>query len=415
MRALLISTLLAAATTAPAAAQQLRQPKGHPDHGLPVADAAWLPYHADRAHVLNRIWRRLYLVRCVPKDVATALPREHGDEREYFVGGWYFGKRAGRPEDERLFGGDGRQLPVEGFDAARSAELSKWLGEVDGDVAKQLRARPRAAVWFQHDLLRLSRRLLDTEQNPELLAPLWRCALRVALPRDVLQSDALRTFALADVAAALPDFDPAQSVEVARRSSRLFDAQWVQLWSTIHVQFPGRSPDETLAWITAEERAEPLPLHGIAVLQQGIVAVDERGESCATSLAIEARVQRLQNRDPLSFDNDTTTRDGVDFAMWSLARRTVRDLKSDAKVPFAALRSIDMNGQELFRDYGTRKHTTYAAQCALCHRRTHGPDEELAGFSALRTTSKPRRAEPGERQRLAEVEMQRFVDELRAR
>ena len=29
------------ATTVPAAAQQLRQPAGHADHGLPIADADW--------------------------------------------------------------------------------------------------------------------------------------------------------------------------------------------------------------------------------------------------------------------------------------------------------------------------------------------------------------------------------------
>ena len=82
-------------------------------------------------------------------------------------------------------------------------------------------------------------------------------------------------------------------------------------------------------------------------------------------------------------------------------------------VPFSAFREIDMESQELFRDYGTRKHTTYAAQCTLCHRRSNTPDEAIAGFSALRVSAKPRIAQPGERRRLAEGEVLRFLDKLR--
>ena len=73
-----------------------------------------------------------------------------------------------------------------------------------------------------------------------------------------------------------------------------------------------------------------------------------------------------------------------------------------------------MESQELFRDYGSRKHTTYAAQCTLCHRRSNTPDVSIAGFSALRLSSQPHRAEPGERRTLAETQMQRFVTTLRA-
>lgn len=419
-RRLLAATLLLAAS--PAQDTQhvrdatLRHGRDHADHGLPIEGAQWRAHHGDPDHLLNRIWRRLYLTRCVPTEVAAALPAEHGDEHAFFVQGWYFGKRPGEAADERLFGGDGRQMPVEGYTQAEAEELTALLAAVDGDVVEELHRRKRTAVWFQHDLFRLMRRLLDTKQNPELLLPLRECAQRVALPREVLQSRLVRTFDAADVADAVDGFSLADSVEVARRSSRLFDAEWVQLWSTIHLQMPQHTPAETAAWLTAGTERPPVPMHTTALLLQGIVAVDDQGRPCATDLVIEARLQQLQNRDPLAADNPTTTRDGVTFRMWSLERSYVYFTDDSlTAVPFEAAREIDMQSQELFRDYGTRKHTTYAAQCSLCHRRTHGPDEALAGFSALRTGSQPHRAEPGERRRLAETEMLRFLDKLPSR
>lgn len=407
----LVALLLAAAAAAQA---PLRRPPDHPDHGLPDPTAVWLPYAAEPDHVLNRIWRQLYLVHCVPAEVAAALPREHAEDEAFFVKGWYFQKRAGTDADARWFGGDGRQLPVEGFDAGGSAALCAALADVDGDVAAELRRRPRAAVWFQHDLLRLARRLADTKQNPELLAPLWRCARRVALPAEVLQSDALRTVTVADVAAALPGFEPARAVEVERRSSQLFDAEHVQLWSSVFVQFPDRTRDAVAEWLGAGKEREPVPIGALAVLVQGIVAADDRGEPRATDLVVEVRSQRLANRAPLSAANATTTHDGVDLAMWSLPRGAVRDLDArTTAVPFAAFRAIDMQSQELFRDYGTSKHTTYAAQCALCHRRLYASDEPLAGFSALRTSSDPRPVtDAGERRRRAERELAKFLAAL---
>lgn len=408
----LATLLLAAATVAQQA--PLRRPPDHPDHGLPDPAAVWLPYDAEADHVLNRIWRQLYLVRAVPAEVAAALPREHGDAEAFYVKGWYFGKRAGADDDARWFGGDGRQLPVEAFDADGSASLRAALADVDGDVVAALRRRPRAAVWFQHDLLRLARRLVDTKQNPELLLPLWQCARRVALPAAVLQSAAVRTVTIADVAAALPGFEPARAAEIERRSSQLFDAEHVQLWSSVYVQFPDRTRDAVGKWLGAGTGREPVPIGALAVLVQGIVAVDDRGEPRATDLVIEVRTQRLANREPLAAANATTTHDGVDFAMWSLPRSAVRDLDARAAaVPFAAFRAIDMQSQELFRDYGTSKHTTYAAQCALCHRRLYASDEPIAGFSALRASSDPRPVtDPGERRRRAEAELARFLAAL---
>lgn len=418
MPALLIRAplLLTLAATICAQAPDKRLPSDHDDFGLPQRNASWLPYAAEQDHVCNRIFRQLYLTECIPTFVAAALPREYADAKKFFAAGWYFKKRNGEARDRRWFGGDGRQLPAEGLPQPAATELKNWLQQVDGDVTKELRSRPRAAVWFQHDLLRFARRLIDVKQNLDLVQPLLACAHRVALPRQVLLSPSVRTTDFEEVASKITGFDPRRCIEVARDSSRLFDAEYVQLWSTIHLVIPELQQEAAAAWLTAGEQRTPLAMRTVALLMQGIVAVDDRGRPCATDLVIEARTQRLSNRDPLAFDNPTTTRDGVDFAMWSLARETVRDTDSSVhNVPFTSFRSIDMESQELFRDYGSRKHSTYAAQCTLCHRRSNTPDEAIAGFSALRTSSNPAPAKPGARRRLAEGEMLRFLDKLRAK
>lgn len=399
-----------------AAQQDLRYGKDHRDFGLPKRDAAWLPYSADPEHCCNRIWRAIYLIECVPSEIGLALPTEHDEPAEFFVPGWYFKKRKGKDGDKRLFGGDGRQVPVEGFDPAREEQLIAALQELDGAIAAELKSRPRAAVWMQHDLLRLARRLLSTRQNKALLRPLLACARRIALPRATLLSAAVRTTDVDEIARNIPGFRRQDAIEVQRRSTRLFDAEFVQLWSSIYLATPNVKPEATASWLTADERRGPLPMHTMALLIQGIVAVDNEGVPCATDLVIEARTQRLTNRSPLAFDNRTTTRDGIDFAMWSLPRRAIRDLDAETKsVPFATFRGIDMASQELFRDYGALKHTTYAAQCTLCHRRSNAPDEPLAGFSAVRISSNPRPAQPGERKHQAEREMLRFLDKLRGK
>ncbi len=391
-----------------------RLPADHADRGLPAPGAVWAPYHSDPGHVCNRIFRALYLVRAVPAEVAAALPREHGDAAEFFVPGWYFGKRAGGPGDERWFGGDGRQLPREAFAAEESAALRADLAAVDGEVALALRAEPALAVWFQHDLLRMARRLLDTKANSELLAPLRAAAARVALPAAALADPALGTFRLADLQAARPDLDVDRLVELERRSTRLFDAEFVQLWSSVFVVMPKAASLGLDAWLAPRDpkRAPAaVPVGTCAVLVQGIVALDDEGRGRATDLVIDVRLQVLRNRDPLAAANATTTRDGVDFAMWSLEREALR-LRA-GRAAFADFRAIDMEDQELFRDYGTRKHTTHAAQCALCHRRTNGPEEELAGFAVLRPHVAPRPVgDAGERRRKAEAEFAKFVAAL---
>jgi hypothetical protein len=71
--------------------------------------------------------------------------------------------------------------------------------------------------------------------------------------------------------------------------------------------------------------------------------------------------------------------------------------------------------QDLFRDYGTLKHTTYRAQCSLCHRNSDTPEPELGGFPVLRHHAGAAFALTGtERLRLAEQQVARLLADLPA-
>ncbi|MGE3171483.1 MAG: hypothetical protein AB7O97_02580 [Planctomycetota bacterium] len=421
--ALVVSVFWSSVSTALVAqgdAGQRWRPADHPDRGLPDPAAVWTPYDPDPRHPLNRVFRTLWLATAIPAEVGAALPREHGDAAEFFAAGWYFGKRKGSGGDARRFGGDGRQLPRESFTDDERAALIEDLASIDGEVAAALRARPRLAVWFQSDLLRTARRLQDTEANPELLAPLLAAARRIALPAAVLRGEGLATFALADLAAVAPGFVGDRLVELDRRSTRLFDARFSGMWSSVYVAWPQDAADDLARWMAAAtgspKALPPVPVGLGAVLVQGLVAMDDAGVARATDVVVDVRLQTLANREPLGAANGTTTRDGVDFRVFWLERQALREcLDRASPVDLRAFRAWHDDDQVLFRDYGTSKHTTIAAQCALCHRRTHTPDEPLAGFLVLRPSATPRPVAAADaRRRLAEQEFGRFLDDLRA-
>jgi hypothetical protein len=80
------------------------------------------------------------------------------------------------------------------------------------------------------------------------------------------------------------------------------------------------------------------------------------------------------------------------------------------------LKEIPRDDEALFRDYGTLKHTTLAAQCAVCHRLHEVSDAHLGGFITLGPSAKPRPAATREeRLRLAEREVLQFLVKLRKR
>ncbi len=145
-----------------------------------------------------------------------------------------------------------------------------------------------------------------------------------------------------------------------------------------------------------------------SVLVQGVVAVDDRGLPHATPLAFDVRVKWLANRDPMSAQNRTTSRDGIQIRAYELRRESLRQGAQDR-----LFRLLHDDDQALFRDYGTLKHTTLGAQCTLCHRLHGVSDAYLGGFITLGPSAQPRLAKTGsERLRLAEREVSQFLATL---
>jgi hypothetical protein len=152
-----------------------------------------------------------------------------------------------------------------------------------------------------------------------------------------------------------------------------------------------------------------VPIGFRAVLVQGVVAMAQDGTPRATPVVVDVRTQVLQNRDPLAADNATFTRDGLDFGIWQLTREGLR--RGDLAQTF---RRVLPDDQDLFRDYGTSKHTTYRGQCALCHRVSDSPEPQLAGFPVLRPHVRAALATLGtERLRLAEEQAGKLFARLR--
>ena len=400
---------------APIAAQQ-RWIQDGPDRGLPAPEAKWRPYGPHANDPANRVFALVWLVDLVPAEVAAALPREvegnHGAKQP----GWrHFGKRSGEARDRRLFGGDALQLPRESFSAAESKELLAALDALHGDELARLRATPSLAAWLQSDLLRLARRLLDTNTNHELLAPLRDAAHRLALPRATLRNKALATFALTDLVAADSELKADRLVEIDRRSTRLFDAERSLLWSRVWLRWPdGVEPDAT-ATLAAIAQGRPLsvPAGARAVLAQGIVALADDGTPCATDLAIDVRLQQFVGDADPAAAKASTTQDGVDFRVFWLERETLRT--KQGSLSLADFRALHDEDQVLFRDYGSLKHTTVAAQCTLCHRTSGTPEPELAGFPVLRKGAAAAVANsPTSRMELAEQQFLKFLSALDA-
>jgi hypothetical protein len=397
-----------------------RYPIGHLDQGLPHPDFVVTPYHEDPNHVLNRVFRASFLVTTFPAEVGLALPREHRDPVEFFQKPWYFAVRPGILADQKLFGGDARLLSREGFTSAEAMVFAKTLTEVDGEMIRTLKSRPELAVLFQHDLLRVAERLMDTGRNPELLKPITATIKRVALtPDQLLQLPSTHELGLkfgsidfnlpSNLLRVEPPVD-GPYVELLRQSTSLFNALHSLAWSRVFVAWP-TSLKGLIDFLSSRSKGARMevPMGTTSVLVQGIVAVDDQGHPRATSLVFDLRVKWLANHDPMSLENRTTTRDGIQIRAYELRRMSLRQNAHDHL--FRALHDDD---QALFRDYGALKHTTLAAQCTVCHRLHEVSDAHLGGFIILGPSARPRPAVTGlERLLLAEREVLQFLAKLR--
>jgi hypothetical protein len=404
----------------PAGAADERYPVGHPDQGLPQPGFVLTAYHEDPNHVLNRIFRTSFLVTTAPAEVGLVLPREHRDPAEFFRKPWYFAVRPGTSADQKLFGGDTRLLSRDAFTSGEAKAFAEALAEMDDEVVRTLKSRPELAVMFQHDLLRVAERLMETGRNPELLKPILAAVRRVALSYKQLtqlpsiyelglKSKSIESELPLDLLRVEPPME-GRYIEVLRQSTNLFDASHTLAWSRVFIAWP-TSPKGLMGFLSAQSKGakSEVPLGTTSVLVQGVVAMDDEGRPCATPLVFDLRIKWLANRDPMSLENWTTTRDGIQIRGYELRRMSLRKNANDHL--FRALHDDD---QALFRDYGVPKHTTLAAQCAVCHRLHEVSDENLGGFITLSPSAKPRPAVTGlERLRLAEREVQQFLVKLR--
>jgi hypothetical protein len=370
--------------------------------------------------VLNRIFRASFLVTTAPAEVGLALPREHRDPAEFFKKPWYFAIRPGTPADQKLFGGDSRFLSRDGFTSTEAMALAMALSEVDREVVQTLKSRPELAILFQHDLLRVAERLMETGRNPELLKPILAAVRRVALSSNQL-AQLPSTYELGlkfgsldlNLPSNLLRVEPpveGRYVEFLRQSTSLFDASHTLAWSRVFVAWP-TSPKGLTDFLSADLKKARLnvPVGTTSVLVQGIVAIDDQGRPYATPLVFDVRVKWLANRDPMSVENRTTTRDGIQIKAYELRRMSLR--KNANNHLFRALHDDD---QACFRDYGALKHTTLAAQCTVCHRLHEVSDAHLGGFITLSPSAKPSPATTGlERLHLAEREVRQFLRKLR--
>ena len=391
------------------------------DRGLPNEPTAFRPYHADTDHPCNQVFRLLWLRRQQPSEVASTLPSEGPAA---IAPGWVHGKRRGEPRDTKWFGGDGRLLPLEELGADKAALLAA-LARVDASVREELLSRHDLAVLFQHDLLRAAERVLDIGTELDLVPALRDLAMAVALDAGVISklgNPWRRTLAQpenAALAARMPkDLEmggkDASLREVTRKSTRLFDAEKSLLWSRVFLAHPDGN-DALAAMLPPADgpakgaQGPTVPIGFRAVLVQGIVAIDSKGTPRSTPLVFDVRTQELVNRDPLAASNATWTHDGLQFGIWQLQRQGLREGGAAR-----AFRSIGPDDQDLFRDYGTGKHTTYRGQCSLCHRLSDTPENHLAGFPVLRPHARAAFAVTGwERFELAEQQAGKLLDRLR--
>jgi hypothetical protein len=411
-------------------------PVGHDREGLPRSEEPLRVYDAEPSHPLNRLHALLYIAERRPDEVGASLPAERRraglDDAAFFQGKWYFGMRKGAEVgagDLAVFGGDVRVSPVEdlgGNRGARLRELLEGLATREQVAAVPELANPLARLLLQWDLLFVWWRVEQSgAAEPATLVAMARAIRALAQDREVLAGlepgvDALRAAVRGTATDRGRPYFPAGLMaedsawrEVARDEKALFHATRSLRAARIFVR--GRDATETERWITeagAATDAASMPDLGPgaeAALVMSLVGLDENLEPCATPVVDELRIRAITGPAELRPDNGSS-RDGLSH--WIFLRSRAQSLLGGAQ-PF---RFVPDTAQSLFLEYGTAKHTTYFAQCALCHRLTNTGGQDPAGVKALGRYAQPRlETEPGARLRLAERQFAPIAAKLRER
>lgn len=412
LRSLLLVPVLALAAPSVLedAPKPARLPRGDAFEGLPATGAAQAVYAKDVSHPLNELHALLFLSELAPDEVGAALPTERKasgvDDEHFFVGKWPIAQRKGTPADRRWFGGDVRTSPLVALDPARDARLVELCARFDTreEVAQVPElANPLARLLLQWDalqvLVRMDRKDFGTEAARRAL---HRVVTALAQPRAVLEA---LPSGLADLRAQVPtgsapnrrdpflDRELLQDaagpwVEVQRRSTALFDAK-NSLRSARAFLRTGKRED-ALAVVAAVRAAKsdaelPKLARGAEVaLVLTLVGVDTEGRAVATPVIDEVRLRTLAGAEELSAANDTSSHDGWNHWVFARTRRGSLVARDEG-----AFRFVPDTSQALFLEYGSAKHATYAAQCALCHRATNGGGQAPSGVRMLSRFAEP--------------------------
>lgn len=433
--ALVVTVPAGALPVAPAPRPAPRFPIGHAREGLPVSEAPVPVYARSPEHRLNELHALLFTQEQVPEEVAAVLPGERADRRDadFFVKGWQFGKRKGGIDDRAAFGGDVRvsALTSVGTDRrTRLVELLSTLAIADQVAAIPELKAPLARVLLQWDVLSVWWRLETNRKwgvsDDDLLAALAKTVRALALPRSTLDTlpagtaELTKQFAAHDrpkggavpYLPALPlDGKPSGGwVEVDRKAGKLFRGDSALRASRIFLNAGDRASSVALVGAATEKAGKlEVPQGAEVAVVMSLVAFDADLNPVAVPVIDEVRVRRLSGPFKLAGDNPTSSRDGVDHWMYFRSR-------AGSVLGGDTFRFVPDTAQGLFLEYGSAKHTTFAAQCALCHRADINTPTMPRGVSVLNPINRPRIADDTtNRYRTAEDEMKPVADRLRTR
>lgn len=432
MRLFLLSALAVISLVANSVGAAERLPAGHDREGLPATLTPYAAYATDPAHPLNRLHRLLFLTRRVPTEIGAALPAERRraglPDREFFNGKWALQnrKQVNPEQDEAEFGGDVRTSPVERWTETDAAEARTLLALIaTSDAAAQQLPSPLARLSLQWDLLQVWWRFERSNNLDEAtLIALAKAIRALGQSRAALTAlpSGLKDWKGAETrdrrqARVPPNLDRGEAagwVEVDRVSQSLFQAQRSLVSARVFLRGEDQAALVTMigrvAPLAAQNQLVEVPRGTETALVLAMVGLTPELEAVATPVVSEVRVRLAVADDRLEPEGDTSTKDGWNNWVWLFSRE---QMTAGAAQP---LRFVPDTAQSLFLEYGTPKHTTYFAQCALCHRSTNAGNQNPSGVHALGRYAKPSvLRDPAKRGRDAEREMAPVIAKLRAR
>ncbi len=413
-------------------------PVGHDFEGLPQSVAPMSVYSAAVDAPLNRLHALLFLAERTPTEIGATLPaerrRDGRPDEMFFNGKWALMNRKGADidakADTRAFGGDVRTSPVKSWTPAQAAEVRQLLSPLATPASVEaLGLPPLARLSLQWDLLQVWWRFeREGGTDAGTLLSLARAVQALGQPRPALEGlpSGLERFAELGrpdtrsrreprVPVGLMAGGTSPWVEVDRESKALFQAQRSLAAARAFIKVGDRAAGEALVAAVpvaaAQNRLVEVPRGAEVALVLTLVGLSTELEPVATSVVSEVRLRMAMADDRLDPASDTSTRDGWNQWVWLFSRRAA--FVTGQPSP---LRFVPDTAQSLFLEYGTPKHSSYFAQCSLCHRTTNGGNQNPSGVNILGRYAKPSvLVDASKRLRDAEREMAPVVKRLRER